>query len=296
MMRIALAILVTAFVVPAWSADGEFPTLTVNAAGVVELPAQHLDVILTVHASGADAQAALTALSDLAGKVAAKLSEDTGVPIDQIKRDPPELTDKSEQQRMLSRVRMMRSGNRLQKKKEEEAPRVDVHLTLRARVTLAETDPATVLVKSEGLKKKVNEGAVKATEGPPKADGEKEEVSDEERMMMNNWGEEQANQGPVRFVYHADLTEEARQKAMGDAIKNAVATANRTAKVMGKGGAEVRSVIVNSDGSQEAQYYARRYGYGYGGMPQPENSQDGVFGATPKLSLGANIAVTFAIK
>ena len=267
----------------------EAPKITVNAAGSVKIVSTALEVSVTVKDKGDDPAGAMTALKASRDKIVAKLGE-LGFPAGEARDDAPTIVDKAQMEAMKKQM-AMQSGGRLKKadKKDVEKPVVDVQQVVHARIPLKGKDATAVMLEAEEIKAKV--AAAKLIE--PKAEGE-EEDSDEQRLrmqMMNRYNNDGQNEGPVGFVFVAPLTEELRTQALKDALKQAGDTAARTAKAMGRAGADVRSVTVQSDGG-ENDYRYDRYG-----RPMPSgNKSDALQSQTPEMMLMARIIVEYTIK
>ncbi|MCZ7644423.1 MAG: SIMPL domain-containing protein [Planctomycetota bacterium] len=275
--------------------EPEGPTLTASAGGSVALPATALELTVRLDAKGESVAAAFDALKALRAKASDRLKQDFAVDPAALAAETPALAEDDDEQR--AEYQGGRHGSRLQRAGEEGAeakPEVRVAQVLKARLPLKARDLADLTLEAEALKTRVNAGLLKLLEEAmgPKAEGED---GGEEAQMMRQLLRQQQREGggPLQFGFLATVSEEQKQQALADALKQAEAAARRAAKVTGKSEAVLRNLSLSTESPRRySQYYGEYYE-----EPDAEAAASGELrGGGVELRYHVKVTATYVLK
>jgi uncharacterized protein YggE len=197
----------------------------ISSIGTAEIshPATLMRVQVIVAADGKSTAEALQAMKTRRDALKAQFVQ-LGATSDSIKfEEPKSLGDANEQSRRMEQLMRARMGGNAPKPKKEQG--VKVAITVTAEWPLAGS-PEDLLVKSQDLRKKIEEAA-KPPAAPADAATEEQE---EEAPQIPDYGENGPKPGEPVIVYAAKIPADERAKALTTAMDKAKAQATQLAK------------------------------------------------------------------
>jgi uncharacterized protein YggE len=159
------------------------------------------------------------------------------------------LAAQSEQERQMQRMMMQQMRSRGRVPKGLSIPKsVTLVSTLTAEWPLTMASTEELLEFSKSLQDKIRAADLAGVHEPKKLTPEEEEVQEEMREMMSDYGEGQPDPGEPVFLYVAKLSDADREKAMASAFAMAQAEAQRLAQAAG---AKLGSLSALSGGTSQ---------------------------------------------